>query len=350
MSYLLFVDESGHDHKAAPYEVTGGIALHVSRLWQLVQELQRLEFQAFGVRLSEYRTELKGSKLLERRRFKWARQGARMDDAARQKHCRAFLTKGLEHKTPTRDEFTAFGQSSLEMARGVFEILRQLEAVLFASAISASVKKPATFAAEEFLRKDHVFLLERFFYFLESKQEHGVLVLDAVDRGSDRRFIRRLERYFSKTLTGRYRAAWIVPVPLFVSSELTYAVQAADLLIYAVKLGVSDPGYRDERHDKAGNRRGVRTVDAAAPVPRPRLPGGPSLRVVRRVLCLGSLRRWAEKGKEAKPMKLPAEASRPTTEPPRTLCHTSPTRCQGAELLTATIRDVGQPEPSCVHP
>lgn len=35
MSYLLFLDESGHDHKVAPYEVTGGVAIHVSKLWPL---------------------------------------------------------------------------------------------------------------------------------------------------------------------------------------------------------------------------------------------------------------------------------------------------------------------------
>ena len=132
MSYLLFIDESGHDHKVAPYEVTGGIALHVSKLWQFVQQMQRLELDTFGVNLAEYRTELKGSKLLSRHRFKWAQQGDRLPDDSRRKHCRSFFTKGLEKKSPTRDEFTAFGQASLEMARGIFELLRQLDAKLFA--------------------------------------------------------------------------------------------------------------------------------------------------------------------------------------------------------------------------
>ena len=104
MSYLLFVDESGHDHKIAPYEVTGGVALHVSQLWQLVQQMQRLELEAFGVRLAEYRIELKGSKLLARNRFKWATQAERMDDEARRRHCRLFLTKGLEHKPEAKTE------------------------------------------------------------------------------------------------------------------------------------------------------------------------------------------------------------------------------------------------------
>jgi len=98
MSYLLFIDESGHDHKIAPYEVTGGIALHVSKLWQFVQQMQRLELESFGLRLADYGSELKGSKLLEKKRFKWAAQSDRLPDDARRKHCRSFFTKGLEKK------------------------------------------------------------------------------------------------------------------------------------------------------------------------------------------------------------------------------------------------------------
>jgi hypothetical protein len=120
----------------------------------------------------------------------------------------------LKKKPPTRDEFTAYGQACLEMARGIFQALRVYEARLFAAVIPASVVKPATFEAEEYLRKDHVFLLERFFYFLEAEKQHGVLVFDQVDKGSDQRFVRRMERYFSRTNTGRYRSSWIVPVPM----------------------------------------------------------------------------------------------------------------------------------------
>lgn len=32
MSWFLFLDESGHDHKTMPYEVRGGIALHAGAL------------------------------------------------------------------------------------------------------------------------------------------------------------------------------------------------------------------------------------------------------------------------------------------------------------------------------
>ena len=40
---------------------------------------------------------------------------------------------------------------------------------------------------DDFLRKDAVFLFERFFYFLEEKDAHGVLVMDETDKREDRR-------------------------------------------------------------------------------------------------------------------------------------------------------------------
>lgn len=48
MSWLLFLDESGHDHKKMPYEVRGGVAMHAGQLWPFVQAMQRLELECFG--------------------------------------------------------------------------------------------------------------------------------------------------------------------------------------------------------------------------------------------------------------------------------------------------------------
>lgn len=160
MSYLLFMDESGHDHRTMPYEVRGGIALHVNRLWPFVQAMRSLEEAAFGDLLHKYKREIKGHSLLDKDRFKWARQGELLDDVARRKHTIGFLNKGLEKKAPRFYEFTAYGQACLTMARGIFELLRTHEAVLFAVAIPREVVKPETYEAHEFLRKDQVFLLE----------------------------------------------------------------------------------------------------------------------------------------------------------------------------------------------
>ena len=144
MAWLLFLDESGHDHKNAPYEVRGGIALRDDQLWPFVQAMQRLELDSFGCQLHQFRKELKGSTLLDAKRFRFARQGDRMQAEARRKQARGFLTKGLEKKIPTRDEFTAYGQACLEMASGTFQLLRDHGARLFAAAIPCRVRKPDT--------------------------------------------------------------------------------------------------------------------------------------------------------------------------------------------------------------
>ena len=241
MSWLLFLDESGHDHKTMPYEVRGGIAIHAGKLWPFVRNMQKLELSAFGTTLQQFGNELKGCKILDKKRIKWASQKPVMSDEERCKHCRGFLTKGKERKSPTRDEFTAYGQACHEMAAGVFQLLLDHNAKLFATAIPKNVVKPSTYEATDFLRKDHVFLLERYFYFLQEKQEHGLLVIDEVEKMEDRRFVRRLEKYFSRTDNGKYRSQWIVPSPFFVSSDMAYPIQAADIAIYCVNWGFRLP-------------------------------------------------------------------------------------------------------------
>ena len=46
-----------------------------------------------------------------------------------------------------------------------------------------------------------------------------------------------MEKYFTQTMIGRQRTQWIVPVPLFVESDMAYGVQIADVCIYALNWG-----------------------------------------------------------------------------------------------------------------
>lgn len=241
MSWLLFMDESGHDHKTTPYEVRGGIAIHAGKLWSFIQGWRRLELDVFGTELSQFRKEIKGCKLLDKDRVGWARQQAAMPNEERRKHCRAFLTKGLQKLSPQKGEFTAYGQACLLMAEGIFELLVGHDVSLFACAIPQKVVRPDNTALEEYLRKDHVFLFERFFYFLEGKNEDGLVVMDESEKQEDRRFVRQLHNYFQRTTTGRYRSAKIVPVPFFVASDMAIPVQAADLCIYCINWGYRLP-------------------------------------------------------------------------------------------------------------
>lgn len=241
MSYLLFLDESGHDHKTMPYEVRGGIVLHAEKLWPFVQAMRSLEEASFGATLATFGREIKGHRLLDKDRFKFANQAPTMDDLARRKHASAFLQKGTEQRQPSRDEFTAYGQACLAMARGIFDVLRGHDARLIAAAIPRNVPSPPSDRPDDILRKDHVYLLERYFYLLQEKRESGLLVLDETDKAEDRRLVRRVERYFTTTVTGRHRAYHVVPSPFFVSSDMAYPVQAADVCIYCVNWGYRMP-------------------------------------------------------------------------------------------------------------
>jgi len=197
--------------------------------------VQTLELSMFGAPLHQFNSELKGAKLLDKKRFKWAEQDQRMDQASRRKHAFNFLHNGQQRKSPHRDEFTAYGQACLELAKGAIRLLRDYEAMLFAAVIPR-LKKPKH-VSPELLRKDLVFLLERYFYFLAERQEMGLLVMDGSEKQADRKFLRRMERYFLQSMIGQQRTQWIVPVPFFVESDMAYGIQIADLCIYALNWG-----------------------------------------------------------------------------------------------------------------
>ena len=249
MSWLLFLDESGHDHKQTPYEVHGGFAIHAAKLWPFISAVRTLEQSTFGAYLHDYGSELKGSKLLSRDRFRFAAQGPSMPEAERRKQALNFLNSGAQKRSPRRDEFTAFGQACLAMAEGILHLLGSHDALVFAAAIPCTAP-PAGLQLPDFLRKDLVFLLERFFYFLESQRQPGLLVMDGSEKQADRKLVRRIERYFTQTMTGRQRTQWIVPVPLFVESDMAYGVQVADLCIYCLnwawRLGTMTQPIREE--------------------------------------------------------------------------------------------------------
>jgi hypothetical protein len=69
--------------------------------------------------------------------------------------------------------------------------------------------------------------------------------MDECEKQMDRRFVDRLQRYFKYTWKGQYRANYVIPAPFFVSSDMTYAIQAADVCIYAINWG-----YRIARMEK----------------------------------------------------------------------------------------------------
>ena len=176
-----------------------------------------------------------------------------LDDASRRNGACRFLTKSQQKQSPSKRDFTSFGQASKMMAHQVFSSLRSHDAVLFASIIPR-IKPPKDYQFSHYLRKDLIFLHERFYWFLEAKQESGLLILDQVEKETDKRYLKRVEDYYIKTAKGRKRSKWIVPYPLFVDSELSYGAQAADLCLYCINWGFRRPEWnfkgakRDDIH------------------------------------------------------------------------------------------------------
>lgn len=235
---LFFVDESGTDHRGMPYEVLGGIAIRERDLWNYVQAVAGLELDAFGMRLRDLQSarqagcrELKGKQLLQRDKFRYASQAAPIDCDTRRDLAHAFLQRGLRGESPRSDEFAGYGQAVLDFVGRLLEVAARFHVKVFASMVDLKAPQPAD---GEMLRRDHAFLFQRFFYYLEdtSAGAQGLLVFDELERSQSLRVIRRMERYFLETETGRIRSSRIIPEPFFVHSDLTTAIQTADLICY----------------------------------------------------------------------------------------------------------------------
>ena len=119
MSYLLFLDESGHDRRTMPYEVRGGMALHAEKLWPFIQRMRSMEEAAFGDLLQHYGAEIKGHHLLDKERFKWAAQGDLLDDTARRKYALSFLDKGVQKKGSSHSSVLVQPKLARIGARGI---------------------------------------------------------------------------------------------------------------------------------------------------------------------------------------------------------------------------------------
>jgi hypothetical protein len=179
---------------------------------------------------------------MEKRRFVWAEQMPPIDDQQRRILCASFFHKGANGQPQNRPEFTAYGQACVRMAQGIFQLLRSHDCRVLAAAIPKGAPKSAVAADAEMLRVDLRRLFERYYYLLDEANETGLLVMDQTEKQSDRRISEVYERYFKRTVQGRNRAVRIIPSPFFVSSDMAYPVQVADIVIYSINWGFRVPG------------------------------------------------------------------------------------------------------------
>jgi hypothetical protein len=235
---LLFIDESGTDHKQAPYEVLAGITVHEKQAWALIQAIQNAQLEYFGILLGDALREFKGGQLLKTKTFRLAAQLEPIPSPERSALAFSLLEKGRlaregqETLAVSKRELTAYGQACLEYTHTVLALCKKFGVQVFASIVETTAQRPANAA----IRKDVVYLLERFHASLSS-QDHGIIVFDELDVTQSRRMTSLLRQYFSETRMGQQRAQKILPEPFFVHSDLTTLVQVADLVAYCINWG-----------------------------------------------------------------------------------------------------------------
>jgi hypothetical protein len=240
---LLFIDESGHDGHDLPCEVLAGVAIAEDNLWNLVQAIRSAEREHFGGYLRElHPDEIKGRTLLKKKRFKSAARNVQIPTEELVGLTNSCLRKGLEaskqgltQSGATERELVAYSRQVLSFVHRVIDLAAGFSAQVFASVVDIAAPRPEPGR----LRKDYVYLFERYFYFLETlpMRERGLIVFDELDKSQSHILLNQMTAYFVGHQTGKYRSSRIVPEPFFVHSDLTTGVFLADLAAYVLGWG-----------------------------------------------------------------------------------------------------------------
>jgi hypothetical protein len=248
VSYLLFIDESGHDQHDSPYEVLAGIVIQDRKLWGLINAVQQLELDCFGQRYAAGERELKGKKILKRKVFRHAGQSEPIPLDQRTEMARRCLADGA---SATRAEMAALGQAKIDFVGRALSLCHDFDCKAIASIVARGAPRPS----EDVLRKDYAYLFERFFYFLENQpgEHQGLVVFDELERSQGHLLVDHMAKFSSDLQVGRERAERIIPEPFFVHSHLTTGVQLADLIAYiaawGIQIGRMPPASRPELAD-----------------------------------------------------------------------------------------------------
>ena len=232
MAWLLFIDESGHDRFASPYEVLAGVAIQDHAVREVIGQLHQEEIRLFGRRYSAGSRELKGRVLLKKKVYRHRGLDVEVDPADISVLARAALDDGGRADDRM---LKALAIAKLDYVASVFNICAQLDCRAFASIVETDACPTASGG----LRKDYAYLFERFFYFLEDNDdgEQGIVVFDELEKSQSHLLIDQMRRYFAETRVGQQRSSRIIPEPFFVHSDPTTGVQIADLVAYVISWG-----------------------------------------------------------------------------------------------------------------
>ena len=228
MAYFLFIDESGQDHQDSPYEVLAGFAINDKDLWNFIREIHDIELSCFGRRYRLDGREIKAKKFLNRKTFRLAAQLPPIELFERTELAKEALDKG---ENISKERLTALAQAKLAYVKNVIQLCQLYRCKIFASIVG----NPSTILVDKrMLRKDYIYLFERFYYFLEDKQEEpkGIVVFDELEKSASHILLTQMDKYFKNTAKGRMRCSLIIPEPFFVHSDLTTGIQIVDFIAY----------------------------------------------------------------------------------------------------------------------
>jgi hypothetical protein len=240
---LLFIDESGHSRSGTPCEVLAAVAIAEENLWNLVKAVRSAERDRFGDYLRNVlKEETKAKTLLKRKRFRIAAKACELSQQESVGLANSLLVKGkiarekrLSSSGETYREMVAYSRQVLGFVHDVLDIAASHSVQVFASVVDPDAPRPEPGR----LRKDYVYLFERYFYFLETfpPTERGLIVFDELEKSQSHILVHQMAAYFLGTQTGRYRSSRIIPEPFFVHSDLTTGVFLADLAAYILGWG-----------------------------------------------------------------------------------------------------------------
>jgi uncharacterized protein DUF3800 len=240
MAWVCFIDESGQDHRASPYEVLAGVAIHDKDIGRFVKEMEAAEIKNFGRRYSSGAHELKGKKILKTKVWNHTKLNVAITDSEVVACAKKALDDGAN---AVPKDWKGLAIAKFAYVKDVLDLVISFGGKVFASVVETGAPQ----GTGNYLRKDYAYLFERFYYFLEDKTqetgfpEQGVIVFDELEKTRSHILLGQLNVYFRETATGRQRASLIIPEPFFVHSDLTTGVQIADLVAYCISWGFRTP-------------------------------------------------------------------------------------------------------------
>ncbi len=233
---LYFVDESGIDLKEAPCVVLAGVGVKESDVWPFAQAFSKLKEEILRFPVGQV-YEAKGTKLLTRRVFQQARLAALLPDEDRSRAIEILFEKNARGENAGFHELLALAQAKLAFVDRALDLAKEFGMTVFASIVPRDAPQQRD---GSFLRKDFAYLFQRIHCHVCDGPDHahGVLIFDEQDRALSQGLLDQINRYFVETERGQQRAERMIPMPFFVHSELTPAIQLADIVAYIINWGL----------------------------------------------------------------------------------------------------------------